>query len=354
MKRFFLLDKIADGSYISTTALPYIFTEKGRYYSNYEQHGSWIAVLDEYPVSKGHVVLYNTGATNLFELEEEELSDLICLLRAVKSSLVELYGADGFNYGINEGAAAGQTVGILHVHVIPRYKGDVVDPTGGVRGVIPEKQNWRDDVWNFKWPAKEKGPQDSGDLKFPDVSSMEIVDLRKDATLQGKHSQEIFFKNKEFFPSSALQYLTDEQRKDEIKEIEAVIENGEMDWHITTRGGEKFIIKNVIIEDINWGESVENDCISFGTPLEIEYDQLIDLSNDTSALISLIDKRVLQPLFVNGPWSIEELMKRVPFELSAVKDSLRYMTDLGLVRCNHDGKFSITKAGVKKWQDISG
>jgi diadenosine tetraphosphate (Ap4A) HIT family hydrolase len=49
---------------------------------------------------------------------------------------------DGFNIGINEGEAAGQTVNHLHIHVIPRYFGDTQDPTGGVRGVIPDKQHY--------------------------------------------------------------------------------------------------------------------------------------------------------------------------------------------------------------------
>ena len=56
--------------------------------------------------------------------------------------MIETYTPDGFNIGINEGEAAGQTVPHLHIHLIPRYEGDVVCPRGGVRGVIPDKKNY--------------------------------------------------------------------------------------------------------------------------------------------------------------------------------------------------------------------
>jgi ATP adenylyltransferase len=56
----------------------------------------------------------------------------------------ERYSPDGFNVGINVGEAAGQTVMHAHVHVIPRYAGDVAEPRGGVRGVVPAKQEYRD------------------------------------------------------------------------------------------------------------------------------------------------------------------------------------------------------------------
>lgn len=64
------------------------------------------------------------------------------MIDAVKDYLQQQYNPDGFNIGINVGAEAGQTIFHHHVHVIPRYKGDVQNPRGGVRGVIPTKQNY--------------------------------------------------------------------------------------------------------------------------------------------------------------------------------------------------------------------
>jgi len=60
----------------------------------------------------------------------------------VKATLQEKFNPDGFNVGINVGETAGQTVPHVHIHLIPRYKGDVEEPRGGIRGVIPEKKNY--------------------------------------------------------------------------------------------------------------------------------------------------------------------------------------------------------------------
>jgi diadenosine tetraphosphate (Ap4A) HIT family hydrolase len=59
-----------------------------------------------------------------------------------KNRLQDIYAPDGFNIGVNVGEAAGQTVPHMHIHVIPRYVGDMDDPRGGVRGVIPNKQKY--------------------------------------------------------------------------------------------------------------------------------------------------------------------------------------------------------------------
>ena len=64
------------------------------------------------------------------------------VLFKVKSLLVEKFHPDGFNIGVNVGEAVGQSVFHVHMHLIPRYKGDVENPKGGVRGVIPSKQNY--------------------------------------------------------------------------------------------------------------------------------------------------------------------------------------------------------------------
>jgi diadenosine tetraphosphate (Ap4A) HIT family hydrolase len=103
-------------------------------------NSSGVLVRDAYPVSKGHsLVIPNRHIGSFFELSETERADLLSLLNQAKQALDALHQPDGYNIGINDGAAAGQTVPHLHIHLIPRYKGDLLDPRGGVRWVIPEK-----------------------------------------------------------------------------------------------------------------------------------------------------------------------------------------------------------------------
>ena len=102
-----------------------------------------VSVLDQYPVSEGHcLIIPKRHVNSIDELSDVELKDLYTVLHQTKILLIETYLPDGFNIGINEGEAAGQTVSHLHIHLIPRYEGDVVCPRGGVRGVIPDKKNY--------------------------------------------------------------------------------------------------------------------------------------------------------------------------------------------------------------------
>jgi diadenosine tetraphosphate (Ap4A) HIT family hydrolase len=78
----------------------------------------------------------------MFELTDDELKDLYAVIVDIRNYIKIVRNPDGFNIGVNEGRAAGQTVPHLHIHVIPRYNGDMEDPRGGVRGVIPEKQKY--------------------------------------------------------------------------------------------------------------------------------------------------------------------------------------------------------------------
>lgn len=101
------------------------------------------ARYDLYPVSNGHLlVIPKRHFADYFECNAEEQNSLWGLVRECKTYLDKKYSPDGFNIGINVGPVAGQTVPHLHIHVIPRYAGDMPDPRGGVRGVIPEKQRY--------------------------------------------------------------------------------------------------------------------------------------------------------------------------------------------------------------------
>jgi diadenosine tetraphosphate (Ap4A) HIT family hydrolase len=95
---------------------------------------------DSYPVTQGHtLVIPRRHVPSLFDLTMEERIAMLELLDGAKRELDERYRPDGYNIGINDGVAAGQSIMHLHVHVMPRYKGDKADPRGGVRWVLPEK-----------------------------------------------------------------------------------------------------------------------------------------------------------------------------------------------------------------------
>ncbi len=99
------------------------------------------AIYDSFPVNDGHALIIPKRHTaNYFDLSLEEQKDCIELLNRVKGIVLEKYNPSGFNVGININETAGQTVPHVHIHLIPRYEGDVEEPRGGVRGVIPNKK----------------------------------------------------------------------------------------------------------------------------------------------------------------------------------------------------------------------
>lgn len=102
-----------------------------------------LAFFDSYPVARGHaLVVPRRHAATLFELSGEEYAGCFGLVLPLRDLLAARFAPDGFNIGANCGEAAGQSVWHAHIHVIPRYRGDVPNPRGGVRGVIPHKANY--------------------------------------------------------------------------------------------------------------------------------------------------------------------------------------------------------------------
>ena len=109
------------------------------------------AHYDTYPVSAGHCLLIpRRHFAEYFEATAAEKAAIWQLLDEVKPIIDQEFGPDGYNVGVNIGAAAGQSIPHLHIHVIPRYEGDVENPQGGVRGVIPHRQ---------KYVRKQRGPE---------------------------------------------------------------------------------------------------------------------------------------------------------------------------------------------------
>lgn len=103
----------------------------------------WIAMYDKYPVSKGHVLLIpKEHYETFFDLPEQLTNSIQYWIEHIKNILDDKYHPSGYNIGVNCGKSAGQTVMHCHIHIIPRYDGDVEDPRGGVRGVIPSKQKY--------------------------------------------------------------------------------------------------------------------------------------------------------------------------------------------------------------------
>jgi diadenosine tetraphosphate (Ap4A) HIT family hydrolase len=98
---------------------------------------------DNFPVSKGHAeIVPKRHVAPFFELTDEEVLAMYHLAREVKDVISKQCQPDAFNLGVNDGEAAGRTIHHLHLHLIPRYKGDVDNPRGGVRHIIPGKGNY--------------------------------------------------------------------------------------------------------------------------------------------------------------------------------------------------------------------
>jgi diadenosine tetraphosphate (Ap4A) HIT family hydrolase len=102
------------------------------------------ARYDGYPVSTGHcLIMPRRHVAEYFQATAEEKTAIWALVDEMKVIIDQECQPDGYNVGINIGESAGQSVPHIHVHIIPRYEGDMENPRGGVRGVIPGKQKYK-------------------------------------------------------------------------------------------------------------------------------------------------------------------------------------------------------------------
>ncbi len=101
------------------------------------------AHYDTYPVNPGHcLIITRRHVAEYFQATAEEKAAIWTLVDEMKLIIDKEYKPDAYNVGVNIGKAAGQSIPHLHIHMMPRYKGDMEDPRGGVRGVIPHKQKY--------------------------------------------------------------------------------------------------------------------------------------------------------------------------------------------------------------------
>lgn len=102
-----------------------------------------VMIRDAYPVSPGHaLIIPRRHVASFFDVTDAERQSFLSLLDGAGSKLDAEFRPDGYNIGINDGPAAGQTVPHLHIHLIPRYHGDRPDPRGGVRWIFPDRADY--------------------------------------------------------------------------------------------------------------------------------------------------------------------------------------------------------------------
>ena len=125
---------------MNTTTCPFCSLPESRIVQSNDI--GWV-IRDAYPVSPGHtLVIPKRHVGSFFDLTDDERVALLALLTTAKAQIDVENRPDGYNVGVNDGPAAGQTVLHLYIHLIPRYLGDGADPRGGVRWVIPRKADY--------------------------------------------------------------------------------------------------------------------------------------------------------------------------------------------------------------------
>jgi len=122
---------------------------EGQYFA---ENAHAVAFPDGFPLTAGHTLIVpRRHETDYFALTEDEQASMWTLVRGVRDVIERTHSPAGYNLGVNVGRAGGQTIGHIHLHVIPRYVGDVSDPRGGIRWVLPARASY--------W--KEEGPDAS-------------------------------------------------------------------------------------------------------------------------------------------------------------------------------------------------
>ena len=110
----------------------------------------WQVIYDQFPLSDSHaLIIPKRHVSSIFDLSRDEAAEMHEILSTARFTILKsaktsdcLVEPDGFNIGVNDGAAAGQTIEHLHIHLIPRYFGDSTDPRGGVRWIFPDKAKY--------------------------------------------------------------------------------------------------------------------------------------------------------------------------------------------------------------------
>ena len=120
---------------------PCLFCKDARGVSLSNEHA--YSARDSYAVSPGHtLVIPRRHVASFFDLMPEEINACMELISGERRLLDQEFKPDGYNIGVNIGAAAGQSIFHVHIHIIPRYQGDVDNPQGGIRHVIPKKGHY--------------------------------------------------------------------------------------------------------------------------------------------------------------------------------------------------------------------
>ncbi len=109
-----------------------------KYLSRIFESKYFFVIYDDFPLREGHILIIPLRhIQHLTLLTRAEFNDLYTVIQEMIEQIKEKYGADGYNLGINDGEAAGQTIPHLHIHIIPRHAGDVANPRGGIRKFLP-------------------------------------------------------------------------------------------------------------------------------------------------------------------------------------------------------------------------
>jgi len=138
------------------------------------ENGLCYCIYDKFPVSKGHaLIIPKRHCANYFELSASELTSCWEMVKGIKELLDTKHHPDGYNIGININEAAGQTIPHVHIHLIPRYEGDVADPEGGIRGVIPNKKSYKIMINENVFVKADV----SNAIKTPELSNQPLVFL---------------------------------------------------------------------------------------------------------------------------------------------------------------------------------